>query len=297
MSGWSHHRRAGLMPGWSHHLMVGLMPGGLRRRTTGLLPGALRPVRVADRSGERHRRWVGGPSGALRRRWSPGFLRPPTAEPSDGFLRRRPTARPGARRPVRENATFAGSPRRRGPCSALARGPAPMSGSSDAGRRRLASEDHAARRRRSRCHDRCAVLARRGPRQCGPRPRGRRPSGPGRSSRSRWSRSAAGSCAGSSMFRRQHEPSSGHRGRRRYDRRLPLGPWAFRVPQPRQPTSSSATTVPRQTKRAARPHRERPSSRMSGSVLLSHAVPRAVPSALKGLTSGFGMGPGVSPSL
>ena len=36
--------------------------------------------------------------------------------------------------------------------------------------------------------------------------------------------------------------------------------------------------------------------RMSGGVLLSHAVPRAVPSALKGLASGFGMGPGVSPS-
>ena len=39
------------------------------------------------------------------------------------------------------------------------------------------------------------------------------------------------------------------------------------------------------------------SVKMSGGVLLSHAVPRAVPSALKGLTSGFGMGPGVSPSL
>src|SRR6266581_3563051 len=38
------------------------------------------------------------------------------------------------------------------------------------------------------------------------------------------------------------------------------------------------------------------SGRMSGGVLLSHAVTRAVPSALKGLTSGFGMGPGVSPS-
>jgi hypothetical protein len=38
------------------------------------------------------------------------------------------------------------------------------------------------------------------------------------------------------------------------------------------------------------------SAKMSGGVLLSHAVPRAVPSALKGLTSGFGMGPGVSPS-
>jgi hypothetical protein len=38
------------------------------------------------------------------------------------------------------------------------------------------------------------------------------------------------------------------------------------------------------------------STKMSGGVLLSHAVPRAVPSALKSLTSGFGMGPGVSPS-
>jgi hypothetical protein len=37
--------------------------------------------------------------------------------------------------------------------------------------------------------------------------------------------------------------------------------------------------------------------RMSGGVLLSHAVSHAVPSALKGLASGFGMGPGVSPSL
>jgi hypothetical protein len=34
--------------------------------------------------------------------------------------------------------------------------------------------------------------------------------------------------------------------------------------------------------------------KMSGGVLLSHAVPRAVPSALRGLASGFGMGPGVS---
>jgi hypothetical protein len=36
--------------------------------------------------------------------------------------------------------------------------------------------------------------------------------------------------------------------------------------------------------------------KMSGDVLLSHAVTRAVPSAQKGLASGFGMGPGVSPS-
>ena len=42
--------------------------------------------------------------------------------------------------------------------------------------------------------------------------------------------------------------------------------------------------------------RSGPQRKMSGGVLLSHAVPRAVPSALKGLTSGFGMGPGVSPS-
>ena len=41
------------------------------------------------------------------------------------------------------------------------------------------------------------------------------------------------------------------------------------------------------------PHR----GKMSGGVLLSHAVPRAVPSALKGLASGFGMEPGVSLSL
>jgi hypothetical protein len=171
---------------------------------------------------------MGGRSGALRQQRPPGFLRPPTAERPDGFHRRRPTERPGARHRARENATFA-APRRRGPCSAPARGPAPMSGASDAGRRRLASEDHVGRCRRSRRRDRCAVLAR----------RGRRPSGSGRSSQSRWSRSAAGSSAESSTFRRQHEPSSGHRGRRRYDHcRLPLGPWAFRVPQPRQPTSS-----------------------------------------------------------
>jgi hypothetical protein len=43
-------------------------------------------------------------------------------------------------------------------------------------------------------------------------------------------------------------------------------------------------------------HGSGPRRKMSGGVLLSHAVPRAVPSALKGLTSGFGMGPGVSPS-
>ena len=36
------------------------------------------------------------------------------------------------------------------------------------------------------------------------------------------------------------------------------------------------------------------SIKYSGSVLLSHTIPRAVPSALEGLTTGFGMGPGVS---
>jgi hypothetical protein len=40
-----------------------------------------------------------------------------------------------------------------------------------------------------------------------------------------------------------------------------------------------------------------PCQRMSGGVLLSHAVTRAVPSALRGLASGFGMEPGVSLSL
>ncbi len=50
------------------------------------------------------------------------------------------------------------------------------------------------------------------------------------------------------------------------------------------------------TSRAATLPGSGPRWKMSGGVLLSHAVPRAVPSALKGLTSGFGMGPGVSPS-
>ena len=40
-----------------------------------------------------------------------------------------------------------------------------------------------------------------------------------------------------------------------------------------------------------------PFRKMSGGVLLSHAVTRAVPSALRGLASGFGMEPGVSLSL
>jgi hypothetical protein len=215
------------------------MSGGLRRRTTGPLPGALRPARVAERPGERHRPKVGGQFGALRRLRFPGFLRSPAAERSDGFHRKRPTARLGARHRLRENATFAGSRRRRGSWSTLARGPARMSGSSGADHRWLASEDHVGRRRWSRRRDRCAVLGRRGRRPSGPGRSSRSQSSRSRSSRSRWSRSAAGFSAESSMFRQQHEPSSGQRGRRRYDhRRLPLGPWAFRVPQPRQPTSS-----------------------------------------------------------
>jgi hypothetical protein len=156
------------------------------------------------------------------------------------------------------------------------------------------------RRRGPRHLGRCAILARCGCRCAAPARRGRTPTVPGRSSSNRWSRSAAGSFSGSSPFRRSCARSSAYRrprGCRSYDwRRLPPRPWAFRVPLPRQPPAS-ATTVSRQAKRAAQPHRERPSSNMPGGVLLSHAVPRAVPSALKSLTSGFGMGPGVSPSL
>ena len=60
-------------------------------------------------------------------------------------------------------------------------------------------------------------------------------------------------------------------------------------------TSLTETLSPDNAVEAA-PCWERPQLKMSGGVLLSHAVPRAVPSALKGLTSGFGMEPGVSPS-
>jgi hypothetical protein len=64
---------------------------------------------------------------------------------------------------------------------------------------------------------------------------------------------------------------------------------------PAAETSLTETLGPDNAVEAA-PCWERPQLKMSGSVLLSHAVPRAVPSALKGLTSGFGMEPGVSPS-
>src|SRR5580704_3597434 len=68
-----------------------------------------------------------------------------------------------------------------------------------------------------------------------------------------------------------------------------------RSPRNPGPTLGPDTAKPGQRSEAA-PCRERPQLKMSGGVLLSHAVPRAVPSALKGLTSGFGMEPGVSPS-
>jgi hypothetical protein len=60
-------------------------------------------------------------------------------------------------------------------------------------------------------------------------------------------------------------------------------------------TTVPGNTVPDNAVEAA-PGWERPQQKMSGGVLLSHAVPHAVPSALKSLTSGFGMEPGVSPS-
>jgi hypothetical protein len=113
------------------------------------------------------------------------------------------------------------------------------------------------------------------------------------------SQRSAGSCG---HWRQSGSPSG---CARRPGRRWPCPLAGSRVLQPPKPTSSichntvpySIISRPRQAKRAAPPHRERPSSSMSGGDLLSHAVPRAVPSALKGLTSGFGMGPGVSPSL
>jgi hypothetical protein len=75
-----------------------------------------------------------------------------------------------------------------------------------------------------------------------------------------------------------------------------LGRSAF-LSHANQPSRSCHQHYPDKRRGVAQPYRERPSSKMPGGVLLSHAVPRAVPSALKSLTSGFGMGPGVSPSL
>jgi hypothetical protein len=63
---------------------------------------------------------------------------------------------------------------------------------------------------------------------------------------------------------------------------------------------SERTHIPfTERRKALRATRERVTlnGKMSGGVLLSHAVARAVPSAQRGLASGFGMGPGVSLSL
>jgi hypothetical protein len=206
---------------------------GFRRPTTGLLRGELPPARVAEPRGAHHRLRVDEQSGVYRRRWSSGIPRRPAVERRDeshrtragegcdGFHRRRAVERRDGFHRTRVGERAYGHHRAR------------ADERRDGHHQRLVSGDYAARRHRPRHRgprrDRYAVPAR----------YGRRSSGPGRSSRSRWSRSAAGFSAGSSMFRRQHEPSSGHRGRRQCDRRrLPLGPWAFRVPQPRQPTSS-----------------------------------------------------------
>ena len=68
-------------------------------------------------------------------------------------------------------------------------------------------------------------------------------------------------------------------------------------PQPNRPCVNVRLPTPSEhVLRAATSTVAALSTKMSGGVLLSHAVPHAVPSALKGLTSGFGMGPGVSPS-
>ncbi len=66
------------------------------------------------------------------------------------------------------------------------------------------------------------------------------------------------------------------------------------------PMRQNVTAYKKAVREAGRFSKKRPTSlteRMSGGVLLSHAVSHAVPSAQKGLASGFGMGPGVSPSL
>ena len=78
-------------------------------------------------------------------------------------------------------------------------------------------------------------------------------------------------------------------------------PGTFRPPartrRPLHLIESRKSIEPRKCVEGRAPAGGDPQRKMSGGVLLSHAVPRAVPSALKGLTSGFGMGPGISPSL
>jgi hypothetical protein len=78
--------------------------------------------------------------------------------------------------------------------------------------------------------------------------------------------------------------------------RPPLTPTLRTVVPAHSTSTHRRTTCTVNTLRAATSKVAALSAKMSGGVLLSHAVPRAVPSALKGLTSGFGMGPGVSPS-
>ena len=205
------------------------------------LPRPARSARASVAAGRRapvRRGWPSGPANAIGRggravRRAPSAAVPRVPSVADGRAVRRGSIGGGRPRgPAR--AIGCGRTRRSRPLAAagrgaLARGPAPTS-CRPAGRRRW-------RPRTTSGAVAGRAVAAGAPPSRGRR--GRRPSGPGRSSRSRWSRSAAGSSAGSSMFRRQHEPSSGHCGHRRYDRRrLPLGPWAFRVPQPRQPTSS-----------------------------------------------------------
>lgn len=173
------------------------------------------------------------------RAWS----RRPLADP-----RRQRTARSGAgrRRPV--SADHAAGRHRPKSESQIAYRHWPRSESQGARRRRPMSWGRAADRRHSR--RRAVPRLGRGDRYAVPAPSGRWPPGLGCSSRIRWFRSVASSCAGFSPPRRQRGPFSGWRGQHR----LLHAPWAFRVPQPRHQPPASATTVPRQTKRAARPH-------------------------------------------
>jgi hypothetical protein len=150
----------------------------------------------------------GEESGARRRQWSPGIRRPR----SPGILRQQTAGRSGGYPPSR---------------------PTERCGTRH---RPTACEGYAARRHQPRHHGPRHHGRRRGWRAV-PAQFGRRMSGPGHSSRTHRRRPTAAS-SGSSRFRRQCGPSSGYRGRRYDRRRLSLGPWAYHVPQPRQPTSS-----------------------------------------------------------
>jgi hypothetical protein len=212
----------------------------LRRRTTGPPLGEPLPALAADRSG------------AFLRQRSGAFLRRQMDACFPASLRSRTDARHDAILRSLEDATFAGAAGRRGQRSALGRGrpsrhrdPRPHGPFRRGAHPRGRLRDRQVRDRRRRDHllahlrhgdplrrDPHAVPVQRVQRVR----RGPRPSGPGRRLRTRWSRSAVASW-GSSPFQRWYELSSGYRGHRRYGRRrLPLVPWAFRVPQPRQPT-------------------------------------------------------------